>query len=86
VKTTKVKLVAAAAGAGSLLAMGGLTVATSAAEPDPPTPGPVVPGEITTGETTTIQTDATTTTSTTVSVEPEIRGPAPLPSEQADAQ
>ena len=84
-KTTKVKLVAAAAGAGSLLAMGGLTVATSAAEPDPPTPGPVVPGEISTGETTTIQTDPPTT-STTVSVEPEIKGPAPLPSEQADAQ
>jgi hypothetical protein len=83
VKTTKVKLVTATAGAGALLAMGGLTIATSVAEPAPP--GPVNPGDITTGETT-IDHTVPATTSTTISVEPEIRGPAPLPSEQADAQ
>jgi hypothetical protein len=85
VKTTKVKLLTATAGAGALLAMGGVTVATSVAEPA--TPGPVTPTEITTGETTIDQMPATTTTTpASLSVEPEIRGPAPLPSEQADAQ
>ena len=84
-KTTKVKLVTATAGAGALLAMGGLTIATSAAEPETPTPGPVVPGEITTGETPTEQTVAPPPP-TTSSVAPEIEGPAPLPSEQEAAQ
>jgi hypothetical protein len=85
VKTTKMKLVTATAGAGALLAMGGLTVATSVAEPETPTPGPVVPGEITTGETTVDQT-VPPTTPTTSSVEPEITGPAALPPEQEDAK
>jgi hypothetical protein len=76
------KLVTATAGAGALLAMGGLTIATSEAEPAPP--GPVTPSEVTLGETTTDQVPATT--STTISVAPEIVGPAPLPSEEEDAK
>jgi hypothetical protein len=81
VMSSKLKLMTATAGAGALLAMGGLTVATSAAEPAPP--GPVEPTEVTTGETTT-ETVAPTTP-TTSSVAPEIQGPATLPPEQQGA-
>ncbi|OFJ50684.1 hypothetical protein [Mycolicibacterium grossiae] len=80
-KTTKVKLLAATAGAGAVLAMGGVTMATSAAEPaDPAPPGPVVTSEATTGETSTES--AAPTTPTTSSAAPEITGPAPLPPEE----
>jgi hypothetical protein len=50
------KLMSAAAGAGSILAMGGLTVAfsgASLAQPEPAPPGPVTTSEISTGETST---------------------------------
>lgn len=78
------KLMTATAGAGALLAMGGLTIATSVAEPEPAPPGPVTPTEITTGETSVDQT-VPATTPTTVSVAPEIVGPAPLPPGQSEA-
>ena len=79
--SSKLKLIAAATGAGALLAMGGVTIATSAAEPAPP--GPVEPTEMTTAETT-IETTAPITTTTTVVI-PPIEGPATLPPEQDDA-
>jgi hypothetical protein len=67
-----------------VLAMGGLSVAsTSWAEPEPSTPGPVPTEEATTGETTTVTTPATTPTTSSVPL--EIEGPAALPSEQEDA-
>ena len=55
---TKVKLLTATIGTGALLTMGGVTIATSAAEePAPVPPGPVSPSittsEVTTGETST---------------------------------
>lgn len=75
--STKIKMLTAAAGAGALLAMGGVTIATSAADPAPP--GPVEPTDATVGETSTLTTPPTTPT--TPSAVPEIRGPAPLPSE-----
>jgi hypothetical protein len=81
VMSSKLKLITAAAGTGALLAMGGLTVATSAAEPAPP--GPVEPTEVTSGETTTETTPPMTPT-TSVAV-PPIEGPATLPPEQQDA-
>jgi hypothetical protein len=81
VMSSKLKLMTAAAGAGAVLAMGGLTVATSAAEPAPP--GPVAPTEVTTGETTTETTPPTTPT--TSSAVPEIEAPATLPPEQQGA-
>jgi hypothetical protein len=83
VMSSKLKLFTAAAGTGALLAMGGLTVATSAAEPEPAPPGPVEPTEVTSGETTT-ETTAPPTPTTTVAV-PPIEGPATLPPEQQDA-
>jgi hypothetical protein len=84
VNAKTLKVMAASAGAGAILAMGGLSVAsTSWAEPEPSTPGPVPTEEATTGETTTETTPPTTPT--TSSVAPEIEGPAALPSEQEDA-
>jgi hypothetical protein len=78
------KVMAASAGAGAILVMGGLSVATTSwAEPEPSTPGPVPTEEATTGETTTETTPPTTPT--TSSVAPEIEGPAALPSEQEGA-
>ncbi|MET0456794.1 MAG: hypothetical protein ABW137_33590 [Mycobacterium sp.] len=81
VKSKNLKLIAATAGAGAMLSMGALTVATSQAEPAPP--GPVEPTEVTTGETTT-ETTAPLTPTTTIAT-PTIEGPATLPSEQEDA-
>lgn len=82
-KSMNLKLMTAAAGAGALLAMGGITVATSSAEPAEP--GPVEQSEITTGETTT-EAPLTTTTApespSTESAAPEITGPAELPPEE----
>lgn len=81
--TTKLKTVTAALGAGALLAMGGVTMATSAAEPEPAPPGPVQPS-ITTSEATVGETSTETTappTPTTTFAAPEIEGPAPLPPE-----
>jgi hypothetical protein len=93
VKTTKLKLMTATAGAGAVLAMGALSVAfseTSSAEPEPVPPGPVVTSEVTTGETapageTSIETTAPPTPTTTIA-EPSVTGPAPLPSEQEEAK
>jgi hypothetical protein len=83
VNAKTVKVMAASAGTGAVLAMGGLSVAsTSWAEPEPSTPGPVPTEDATTGETTTV---TPATTPTTSSVTPEIEGPAALPSEQEDA-
>jgi hypothetical protein len=93
VNSTKLKLMSATAGAGALLAMGGLSVAfseTSSAEPEPAPPGPVATSEVTTGETseageTVTETTAPPTPTTTIA-EPSITGPAPLPSEEEDAK
>lgn len=77
------KVMAATAGAGALIAMGGLTMASNSwAEPsEPAPPGPVVSAEeITTGETT-IETTAPEEPSTS-SASPSITGPAPLPPEE----
>ena len=77
-KSMNLKLMTAAAGAGALLAMGGITVATSSADPE--TPGLIEPVEATTGQTTT-ETTAPTAPETSIAV-PEITGPAPLPEEE----
>jgi hypothetical protein len=77
--TTKMKLMTATVGAGALLAMGGVTMATSWAAPDPTPPGPVTPTQVTTPETTTLTTAPPAPASP--KAEPEIKGPAPLPSE-----
>ncbi|MDF2828458.1 MAG: hypothetical protein K0R01_1741 [Mycobacterium sp.] len=67
---TKVKLLTATMGTGALLTMGGVTVATSAAEePAPVPPGPVLTSEVTTGETSTEGT-APPEPETTVAVPP----------------
>jgi hypothetical protein len=84
VNAKTLKLMAAGAGGAAVIAMGGLTMATTSwAEPETPTPGPVPTEEATTGETTTLMTPPPTTP-TTSSVAPEIEGPAPLPPEQED--
>jgi len=84
VNSTKLKLVAATAGATSVLAMGALTVAFSGSSlAEPSTPGPVPPPEPTLGETST-ETPPPTTPTTTIAT-PSIEGPAPLPPEQDDA-
>jgi hypothetical protein len=67
---TKAKLLTATIGTGALLTMGGVTVATSAAEePAPAPPGPVLTSEVTTGETSTEGT-APPEPETTVAVPP----------------
>lgn len=80
--SNKLKLLAAAAGAGALVTMGGVTIAS--AEPEPAPPGPVKPTEATMPETS-IESPAPSTP-TTPSAVPEIKGPAPLPPEQEDAK
>jgi hypothetical protein len=80
VMNTKLKLMTATAGTGALLAMGGVAMATSAAEPsEPAPPGPVTSTPATTAETTTLTTAPPAPTSP--SATPEIEGPAPLPPE-----
>jgi hypothetical protein len=80
VKTTKLKLMSAIAGAGAVLAMGVLSVAFSeSSSADPLPPGPVTTSEVTTGETST-ETTAPETPTTTLAT-PSRTGPAPLPSE-----
>jgi hypothetical protein len=77
VKSTKVKLVTATAGAGAVLAMGALSVAfseTSSADPAPP--GPVSTTPVTTGATVT-ETTAPSEPSTSIA-QPTLTGPAPL--------
>ena len=85
--TKRLKLAAATAGVGGVLAMGALTTfgGTSLAEPppEPPPPGPVTTTAVTLPETST-ETTAPTTPTTTEAV-PEITGPAPLPPEQEGA-
>ncbi len=62
-KSTKLKLMSATAGAGAVLAMGALSVTFSeSSSADPAPPGPVAPTEATIGE---------TTTTTTAPTEPE---------------
>lgn len=77
----KLKLLAATAGAGALLAMGGVTVATTvSAEPVEPAPlGPVTTTAVTTGQTST-ETTPPPIPETSVAT-PSIEGPAPLPPE-----
>jgi hypothetical protein len=77
VKSTKLKLMSATAGAGAVLTMGVVSVAfseTSSAEPA--APDPAVPTAQTSTETT------APPTPTTTFAEPSITGPAPLAPEQ----
>lgn len=76
------KVMAASAGAGAVIAMGGLSLAANSwAEPEPAPPGPVeVSQEPTLAETSTEA--AAPPTPTTPSAIPEITGPAPLPPEE----
>lgn len=81
--TRTLKVMAASAGAGAVIAMGGLAVAGNGwAEPDPAPPGPVeVSQEPTLAETSTEA--VAPETPTTPSAVPEITGPAPLPPEES---
>ena len=80
-KTTQLKLVSAAVGASSVIAMGviGVTFSTVSSAEEP-TPGPVETSEVTTGET--ITTTTPPSTPETTQATPSIEGPAPLPSEE----
>jgi hypothetical protein len=83
VNTKTLKVMAASAGAGAVIAMGGLAVATNSwAEPEttPAPPGPVTTEAVTTGETITEAPLPVTTESLTAA--PEVTGPAPLPPEE----
>jgi hypothetical protein len=82
VNTRTLKVMAASAGAGAVIAMGGLSVAANSwAEPEPAPPGPVeVSSEATIAQTSTETTAPPTPTEPSAS--PEITGPAPLPSEE----
>jgi hypothetical protein len=81
--TKTLKVMAATAGAGAVIAMGGLSLAgNSWADPEtePAPPGPVTTEEVTTGET--ITEAPLPVTSSSLTAEPEITGPAPLPPEE----
>ena len=76
------KMMAASAGAGALIAMGGFAMAGNGwADPaDPASPGPVTPEEATLGATT-VESPPPMTPETSSAV-PPIEGPAPLPPEE----
>ncbi len=77
----QIKTCSATLGAGAVLAMGALAVATSntsVAQEDPPVPGPVTTSEITTGETVT-ETVAPEAPETTAAVPPITTTPTPIP-------
>ena len=74
VNSKQVRLTSATVGAGALLAMGALGVATSISSgaqepPEPAPPGPVTTSEVTTGETVT-ETSASNGPETSVAVPP----------------
>lgn len=77
------KMMAASAGAGALIAMGGFAMAGNGwADPaDPAAPGPVTSEEATLGSTTVDDAPPPMTAETSSAV-PPIEGPAPLPSEE----
>jgi hypothetical protein len=85
VNTKTLKVMAATAGAGAVIAMGGVAVASNSwAEPEttPAPPGPVTTAEVTTGET--ITEAPLPESSTSLTAEPEITGPASLPPEEEE--